>query len=29
MTHHVCVSVVGSERVPIGYFRVKAEQEAA
>lgn len=27
VTHHVCVSVVGCERVPIGYFRVKAEQE--
>jgi uncharacterized protein YbjT (DUF2867 family) len=29
VAHHVCVSVVGSERVPMGYFRVKAEQEAA
>lgn len=27
VAHHVCVSVVGCERVPIGYFRVKAEQE--
>jgi len=27
--HHVCVSVVGCERVPLGYFRVKAEQERA
>ena len=25
--HHVCVSVVGCEQVPMGYFRVKAEQE--
>lgn len=27
VAHHVCVSVVGCERVPLGYFRVKAEQE--
>jgi uncharacterized protein YbjT (DUF2867 family) len=27
--HHVCVSVVGCELVPTGYFRVKAEQEDA
>jgi uncharacterized protein YbjT (DUF2867 family) len=27
VAHHVCVSVVGCERVPIGYLRVKAEQE--
>ena len=27
--HHVGVSVVGCERVPMGYFRVKAEQERA
>lgn len=27
--HHVCVSVVGCELVPMGYFRVKAEQEGA
>jgi uncharacterized protein YbjT (DUF2867 family) len=27
VAHHVCVSIVGCERVPIGYFRVKAEQE--
>jgi uncharacterized protein YbjT (DUF2867 family) len=25
--HHVCVSIVGCDRVPLGYFRVKAEQE--
>jgi uncharacterized protein YbjT (DUF2867 family) len=25
--HHVCVSVVGCDRIPMGYFRVKAEQE--
>lgn len=25
--HHICVSIVGCERVPIGYYRVKAEQE--
>jgi len=25
--HHVCVSLVGCDRVPLGYFRVKAEQE--
>ena len=25
--HHVCVSIVGCERVPMGYFQVKAEQE--
>lgn len=24
---HVCVSVIGCDRVPIGYFRVKADQE--
>jgi uncharacterized protein YbjT (DUF2867 family) len=29
VAHHVCVSVVGCERVPMGYFRVKAAQEAA
>jgi len=27
VAHHVCVSVVGCELVPAGYFRVKAEQE--
>jgi uncharacterized protein YbjT (DUF2867 family) len=25
--HHVCVSIAGCERVPMGYFQVKAEQE--
>lgn len=25
--HHVCVSIVGCERIPLGYFRAKAEQE--
>ncbi len=25
--HHVCISIVGCERVPFGYYRVKAEQE--
>ena len=25
--HHVCVSIVGCERLPIGYFAAKAEQE--
>ena len=29
VAHHVCVSVLGCERVPAGYFRVKAEQEDA
>lgn len=27
VAHHVCVSVVGCELVPMGYFRVKAAQE--
>jgi len=27
--HHVCVSVIGYDRVPMGYFRIKAEQEPA
>lgn len=27
VAHHVCVSIVGCERVPVGYYRVKAEQE--
>jgi uncharacterized protein YbjT (DUF2867 family) len=27
VAHHVCVSIVGCELVPMGYFRVKAEQE--
>ena len=26
--HHVCLSIVGIERVPTGYYRVKLEQEA-
>lgn len=26
--HHVCVSIVGVDRVPIRYYRVKVEQEA-
>ena len=25
--HHVCVSIVGCERVPMGYYKVKAQQE--
>lgn len=25
--HHVCISIVGCERVPVGYYRVKTEQE--
>ncbi len=25
--HHVCVSIVGCEQVPMSYFRLKAEQE--
>ena len=25
--HHVCVSIIGCERVPMDYFQVKAEQE--
>jgi uncharacterized protein YbjT (DUF2867 family) len=29
VAHHVCVSVIGCERVPLSYFRVKAEQEDA
>jgi uncharacterized protein YbjT (DUF2867 family) len=28
VSHHVCVSIVGIERVPIGYYRVKLEQES-
>jgi uncharacterized protein YbjT (DUF2867 family) len=27
--HHVCVSIVGCDRVPIRYFRVKTAQERA
>jgi uncharacterized protein YbjT (DUF2867 family) len=26
--HHVCISIVGIERVPLAYYRVKVEQEA-
>jgi uncharacterized protein YbjT (DUF2867 family) len=26
--HHVCVSIVGCELVPMGYYRVKTEQES-
>ncbi len=29
VAHHVCLSVVGCERIPMGYFQVKAAQEAA
>jgi uncharacterized protein YbjT (DUF2867 family) len=25
--HHVCISIVGCEQVPMGYYRVKTEQE--
>jgi uncharacterized protein YbjT (DUF2867 family) len=25
--HHVCISIVGCDRVPMGYYRVKADQE--
>ncbi|WP_165984899.1 SDR family oxidoreductase [Streptomyces sp. YIM 98790] len=25
--HHVCVSIVGCDRVPLGYYRIKTEQE--
>jgi uncharacterized protein YbjT (DUF2867 family) len=27
LPHHVCMSVVGCDQIPAGYFRVKAEQE--
>jgi uncharacterized protein YbjT (DUF2867 family) len=27
VSHHVCVSIVGCDRVPVGYYRVKVEQE--
>jgi uncharacterized protein YbjT (DUF2867 family) len=27
VTHHVCVSIVGCDRMPVGYYRVKTEQE--
>lgn len=26
--HHVCVSIVGCDQIPMGYFRVKTDQEA-
>ncbi|MGH3300748.1 MAG: SDR family oxidoreductase [Streptosporangiaceae bacterium] len=25
--HHVCISIVGCDRLPLGYYRVKVEQE--
>src|SRR5438874_9622627 len=27
VAHHVCVSIVGTERIPLGYYRAKVEQE--
>jgi uncharacterized protein YbjT (DUF2867 family) len=27
VSHHVCVSIVGCHQVPLGYYRVKTEQE--
>jgi len=27
VSHHVCISIIGCERVPMGYYRVKVEQE--
>jgi uncharacterized protein YbjT (DUF2867 family) len=27
VSHHVCVSIVGCDRMPVGYYRVKTEQE--
>jgi uncharacterized protein YbjT (DUF2867 family) len=27
VAHHVCVSIVGCDQVPIGYYRVKTDQE--
>jgi len=27
VTHHVCVSIVGCDTMPVGYYRVKTEQE--
>jgi uncharacterized protein YbjT (DUF2867 family) len=27
VAHHVCVSIVGCDRVPVGYYRVKTQQE--
>jgi uncharacterized protein YbjT (DUF2867 family) len=29
VSHHVCISIIGCEQVPIGYYRVKTEQEQA
>jgi uncharacterized protein YbjT (DUF2867 family) len=29
VSHHVCISIVGCDRVPLGYYRVKTEQEQA
>jgi uncharacterized protein YbjT (DUF2867 family) len=29
VSHHVCISIVGCDQVPIGYYRVKTEQEHA
>lgn len=29
VSHHVCISIVGCERVPMGYYRVKTKQEQA
>ena len=26
--HHICVSIVGIEQLPVGYYRVKLQQEA-
>ena len=28
VAHHVCVSIVGCDQVPMGYYKVKTEQEA-
>jgi uncharacterized protein YbjT (DUF2867 family) len=27
VSHHVCISIVGCDQVPMGYYRVKTEQE--
>jgi uncharacterized protein YbjT (DUF2867 family) len=29
VVHHVCVSIVGCDQLPIGYYRVKVDQERA
>lgn len=29
VAHHVCVSIVGCDQVPMGYYKVKTEQEQA